>query len=142
MSCALQKVSQEEDREALSTALAAAEDWLYDEGESTTLAAYKAKLAELKAVADVIFVPLNVYRNPTPVATPPPTNETDTTASNSTDASPEPAVDETEVGCAVLEAGGVIAVVTRVDSRCMLMSRRCVLLLCFAPCVFCLVVVL
>jgi hypothetical protein len=87
-----QKVSQEEDREALSTALAAAEDWLYDEGDSTTLAVYKAKLAELKAIADVIFVPLYVYRNPTPVATPPPSNATDAAASNST----EPATEATD----------------------------------------------
>jgi len=72
----LEKVSTEEQREALSTALTAAEDWLYDEGESATLAVYKAKLAELKAVADVIFVPLQQYQNPTPVPTPPPANST------------------------------------------------------------------
>lgn len=75
--CGLQKVSSEEDRDALTAALEAAEEWLYDEGESTTLAVYKAKLAELKKVADVIFVPLHQYQNPTPVATPPPVNETD-----------------------------------------------------------------
>lgn len=84
-------MSQEEDREALSTALAAAEDWLYDEGDSTTLAVYKAKLAELKGIADVIFVPLHLYRNPTPVATPPPSNTTDA-AANST----EPATNATD----------------------------------------------
>jgi hypothetical protein len=58
---------------------------LYDEGEATTLAVYKAKLAELKKIADVIFVPLFQYQNPTPVATPVPANETDVeSASNAT----------------------------------------------------------
>lgn len=74
------KVSNEDDREALSAALTAAEDWLYDEGDSTTLAVYKAKLASLKAVADVILVPLHAYLNPTPVPTPVVVNATATPA--------------------------------------------------------------
>jgi heat shock protein 4 len=40
------------ERDALSKALEAAEDWLYEEGEDTTRAAYAGKLAELHALGD------------------------------------------------------------------------------------------
>jgi hypothetical protein len=80
----LQKVSNEEQREQLSVALEDAEMWLYDEGEATTLEAYNAKYKDVKAVADVILVPLDLLQNPPPP--PPPVVANDTLSVNGTDA--------------------------------------------------------
>lgn len=47
----LGKHSSEKEKESLSAALEAAEDWLYDEGEDATRSAYVSKLDDLKALA-------------------------------------------------------------------------------------------
>ena len=61
-----QKVSTEDQVAAITTSLEDAESWLYDEGESTTLQAYVAKYNDVKAVADVVLVPLDLLQNPPP----------------------------------------------------------------------------
>jgi hypoxia up-regulated 1 len=50
----VETVSTEEQREAARTALAAAEDWLYEQGDDSAKV-FKDKLSELKALSDPIF---------------------------------------------------------------------------------------
>ena len=96
----LEKVSTEAQRTELSEALMEAEDWLYDEGDATTVAKYGAKLKSLKDLADVMFDALELMRNPPPPPPPPAVNETTNStadANNSTDAAGEGAADQEAV---------------------------------------------
>lgn len=90
----MQKLSEETSVTALTEALEAAEEWLYDEGDSTTLGVYKAKLKELKAIADVIFVPLEQYLNPTPLPTLPPAPDNGTSVNATVGEDGEATADE------------------------------------------------
>ena len=51
----VEAVSTEEQREAISTALEETEDWLYDEGDNTSLDKYLSKDAELKALVQPVL---------------------------------------------------------------------------------------
>lgn len=51
----LKKVSTDEQRNEVLELASAAEDWLYDEGRTADLAAYKAKHSELRLKAEAIF---------------------------------------------------------------------------------------
>merc|ERR1712216_353333 len=44
----MEKVASEEDLEAVNAALAAAEEWIYDEGDDATLAQFEVKKEEIK----------------------------------------------------------------------------------------------
>ena len=48
-------VTTESERDKVSQALAAASDWLYDEGDGATTKVYESKLAELKKLSKDIF---------------------------------------------------------------------------------------
>lgn len=50
------QVSTEEQRAAVLAAVEAADEWMYDEGRDVAAAVYKAKTAEVKALAEPVFL--------------------------------------------------------------------------------------
>jgi hypoxia up-regulated 1 len=50
------QVSTEEQRSAILSAVEAADEWMYDEGRDVAAAVYKAKMGEVKALAEPVFL--------------------------------------------------------------------------------------